>query len=61
MRRIACEQLRSSINQQLIKGRFGHEGLRQLCTNFYIDECSNVPLQHDWHYLYELGTANALI
>ena len=27
-----CEQIRSRINQQLIAGHFGHEGLRQLCT-----------------------------
>ena len=30
--RIDCEQIRSRINQQLIAGRFGHEGLCQLCT-----------------------------
>ena len=26
-RQIDCEQIRSRINQQLIAGRFGHEGL----------------------------------
>ena len=31
-KRIDCEQIRSRINQQLIAGRFGHEGLRQLRT-----------------------------
>ena len=31
-RQIDCEQFRSSINQQLIAGCFGHEGLRQLHT-----------------------------
>ena len=31
-RRIDCEQFCSRINQQLIAGRFGHEGLRQLRT-----------------------------
>ena len=30
-RRIGCEQLRYSINQQLIAGRFGHKALCQLC------------------------------
>ena len=32
-RRIDCEQLCSSINQQLIAGRFGHEG--QLCIKWF--------------------------
>ena len=36
-RRIDCEQSHSSINQQMIAGCFGHEGLcqlhtKQLCT-----------------------------
>ena len=31
-RQIDCEQIRIRINQQLIAGRFGHEGLRQLRT-----------------------------
>ena len=31
-RQIDCKQLHSSINQQLIAGHFGHEGLRQLHT-----------------------------
>ena len=35
-RRIDCEQIRSRINQQLIAGRFGHEGLRQLRTNCFV-------------------------
>ena len=35
-RRIDCEQIRSRINQQLIAGRFGHEGLRQLHTKVYV-------------------------
>ena len=30
--RVDSEQLLSSINQQLIAGHFGHQGLRQLCT-----------------------------
>ena len=31
-RPIDCEQIHSRINQQLIAGRFGHKGLRQLHT-----------------------------
>ena len=39
-RRVDCEQICSRINQQLIAGRFGQEGLRQLrtkhrCTQLY--------------------------
>ena len=34
-RRIDGEQLRSSINQQLIAGHFSHEGLRQLRTKLF--------------------------
>ena len=38
-RRIDCEQIRSRINQQLIAGRFGHEGLRQLLTKLKDKQC----------------------
>ena len=38
-RRIDCEQIHSRINQQLIAGRFGHEGLRQLRTKLKDTQC----------------------
>ena len=31
-RQIDCEQICNRINQQLIAGHYGHEGLCQLCT-----------------------------
>ena len=34
-RRIDCEQLRSSINEQLIVGHFGHEGFISCMQNFF--------------------------
>ena len=42
-RQIACEQIHSRINQQLIAGHFGHEGLRgrnllQLFVAVYLDQ-----------------------
>ena len=38
-RRIDCEQMLSRINQHLIAGRFGHEGLRQLRTKVKDTQC----------------------
>ena len=35
-RQIDFEQIRSRINQQLIAGRFSHEGLHQLHTKLYM-------------------------
>ena len=43
--RIDFEQLHSSINQQLIAGRFGQEDFPQLHTK-HIEERSKEPLQH---------------
>ena len=47
---IDCEQIHSSINQQLIAGCFGHEGLRQLCTNLknMVWDLSHCALTNQW-------------
>ena len=37
--RIDCEHIRSRINQQLVAGRFGHEGLRQQSTKLKDTQC----------------------
>ena len=51
-RRIDCEQLRSSIDQQLIAGRFGHEDLRELRTVFQLAYIK-------WHStVYTMATRN---
>ena len=43
-RRIDCEQIRSRINQQLIAGRFSHEGLCQLRTKLKETQCETYIL-----------------
>ena len=35
-RQIDCEQIRSTINPQLIARHFGYEGLHQLCAKQYV-------------------------
>ena len=52
-RRIDCEQLCSSINQQLIARHFGHEDLRQLLTKvlYAADEGGQgVPCSKDFDW-----------
>ena len=55
-RRIDCEQLRSRINQQLIAGSFGHEGLRQLRTKLVPIVCFVCPNITTVRTLYSLLT-----
>ena len=59
-KRIDCEQLRSSINQQLIAGRFSHEGLRHLHTNLFCTQVTKAcyVIAHNPFACITLSTSN---